>query len=287
MFDADVRALMFLSNEEIVARTSDFVDIDRDALKQSVKHKDIVRAHRRFTDKTGIVIKNTHLWLQCMTHASFKEPQIDKDDFICTDPNYERIEFLGDAVLQLLSSSFLVDALPHHQEGLLSNVRSSLVKNKRLAVVARQIGFEDFVRLGKQVGNLYVDDVLADVYEATLGAIFLENAGDLRPVRAVLEKTLFPRLSDAIRRREWMTSKHVFSHHINEWNRMDRRQTTLSFKKLRVPASSASHANGLHAVGLYVNNVLVARACGRTISAAQEAACREGLRRYGLTLHEE
>lgn len=131
-----------------------------------------------------------------MTHNSFKAPQIPADEFVGADPSYERIEFLGDAVLQLLSSAFLVDAFPYYQEHLLTQVRSSLVKNTRLAVVARDVGYEDFLRLGTNVrqpgSNLYVEDVLADTFEATLGAVFLENPSDLNKVNAVLERTVFP-----------------------------------------------------------------------------------------------
>ncbi|DAZ99658.1 TPA: hypothetical protein N0F65_001895 [Lagenidium giganteum] len=289
MFDQETKDMLFLSNDEMVARIHEYVEVDDYALKQSKKYRETIALHRQFTRKTGVEIKRPHLWLQCMTHNSFKAPQIDEDEFICQDPSYERIEFLGDAVLQLLSSAFLVDVLPHHQECLLSNARSSLVKNKRLAIVARKLGYGDFIRVGNEVKKnnmLYTEDVLADVYEATLGAIFLENGGDLSKVRAVLEKTMFPLLEEAILRREWMNAKAVFGHHCAEWSRLCGRPIRCSFKKYPTPATASTNPNTMHSIGLMVNDNLVARASGRTISAAQEAACEEALRRYGVAWHE-
>lgn len=199
MHDPELRDLCFLSTDEIVEEARKYVEIDRAAIQGAKKYSMMRLTHRRFTKRTGVDISNTHLWLQALTHPSFREPQIYADEFMCHDPNYERIEFLGDAVLQVLSSEFLVEAFPYHQEHLLTQARSSLVKNTRLAVVAREAGYEDFIRLGnlvKENGNLYVEDVLADVFEATLGAVFLENPSNLEPVRDILTRTVFPRLTE-------------------------------------------------------------------------------------------
>lgn len=196
LHDDELRELFFLSTDEVAEKATAYVEVDRQAIQSWSKLTEARIRHRRFTATTKVEIKNTHLWLQCMTHNSFKAPQIAPDEFICSDPSYERIEFLGDSVLQLLSSAFLVDAFPYYQEHLLTQVRSSLVKNTRLAVVARSAGYEEFLRLGKQAklasSNLYVEDVLADVFEATLGAVFLENYSDLGKVNAILERTVFP-----------------------------------------------------------------------------------------------
>ncbi|RLN50123.1 hypothetical protein BBJ28_00003907 [Nothophytophthora sp. Chile5] len=314
MHDAELRELCFLSTPELLAEAKSYVGIDRAAIQQWSKYTQSRLLHRRFTTRTGVEISNTHLWLQTMTHHSFQKPQIDEDEFIGHDPSYERIEFLGDAVLQLLSSEFLVDAFPYHQEHLLTQARSSLVKNAKLAIVARNAGYEEFIRMGNEVkknGNLFVEDVLADMFEATLGAVFLENPSDLAKVRAILERLLFPRLTEAIRRRQWMNPRKVLMHYIAQWSRSSQRQISCQFKNIKVPATSSGNANvGLlvpknaengdtgstngktadppgHAVALYVNNFQVARAAGRTIAAAQDAACKHALKLYGVKLHDD
>ncbi|OWZ24820.1 hypothetical protein PHMEG_00094 [Phytophthora megakarya] len=315
MHDPELRGLCYLSTEELIIEAKSFVERDRAAIKLWSKYTNTRLTHRRFATRSGVDIANTHLWLQALTHASFQKPQIDDDEFIGHDPSYERIEFLGDAVLQLLSSEFLVEAFPYHQEHLLTQVRSSLVKNKKLAIVARNAGYEEFIRLGnlvKQNGNLYVEDVLADVFEATLGAVYMENPGDLGKVRSILEKLLFPRLTEAIRRREWMNPRKVFMHYIMQWSRSSMRQIPCQFKNIKVPSSTVVETGVLvpkdkddnaaggnskrkkaktteppgHAVALYVNNFQVARAAGRTIAAAQDAACLKALSLYGVKLHD-
>ncbi|RLN64719.1 hypothetical protein BBJ29_002572 [Phytophthora kernoviae] len=313
MHDAELRELCFLSTPELITEAKAYVEIDRAPIKQWSKYNQTRVLHRRFAQRTGVEIANTHLWLQAVTHASFQKPQIDDDEFIGHEPSYERIEFLGDAVLQVLSSEFLVDAFPYHQEHLLTQARSSLVKNTKLAIVARKAGYEEFIRLGnlvKQNGKLYMEDVLADVFEATLGAVYLENPGDLGKVRSILECMLFPRLTEAIRRRQWMNPRKVFTHYVTQWSRSSMRQITCQFKNIKVPdpantsgilvpktngdGSDATKGKGkktpvqdAHAVALYVNNFQVARAVGRTISAAQDAACKRALMLYGVRLHED
>lgn len=315
LHDPELRELCYLSTEELIVESKAFVDKDRAAIKQWSKYTHTRLLHRRFGSRSGVEIANTHLWLQAVTHASFQKPQIDDDEFIGHDPSYERIEFLGDAVLQLLSSEFLVDAFPYHQEHLLTQVRSSLVKNTKLAIVARKAGYEEFIRLGNEVkknGNLYVEDVLADVFEATLGAMYMENPTDLGKVRSILEHLLFPRLTEAIRRRQWMNPRKVFMHYITQWGRSSMRQIPCQFKNIKVPGTATEAgvlvpkdkddeaANGSskskkakandpprHAVALYVNNFQVARAVGRTIAAAQDAACKKALLLYGVKLHDD
>ncbi|TMW62884.1 hypothetical protein Poli38472_005502 [Pythium oligandrum] len=278
--DPELLSQYILTTEEVLEKAAAYVLIDRDSLQQSHHATELRQLHRKFSSKTNVTIRHTHLWVQCMTHNSFKAPQIDADEFIGHDPNYERIEFLGDAVLQLLSSAFLVDTFPNHQEHLLTQARSSLVKNTRLAVVARKAGYEDFIRLGKEARktDLYMDDIFADVFEATLGAVFLENARDLSNVKSILERALFPLIKEAILRREWMSPTKIFQHHITQWSRQSNRPIECVFRK--VPSVNTDQ----HCVALYVNNFRVARASGRTISAAKDAACRRALMLYGLKL---
>ncbi|KAL8011657.1 putative ribonuclease III domain-containing protein [Plasmopara halstedii] len=311
MHDPELRELCYLSTDDLMTKAKLYVVKDQAVIKAWSKYTSTRLMHRRFTACSGVNIANTHLWLQAFTHASFQKPKIGDDEFIGHDPSYERVEFLGDAVLQLLSSEFLIDAFPYHQEHLLTQVRSSLVKNKKLAIVARTAGYEEFLRLGndiKQGSNLYVEDVLADAFEATLGVVFLENPGDLSKVRSILEQLLFPRLTEAIRRRQWMEPRKVFTHYITQWSRSSMRPISCHFRTIEVPMSNASNnvlvpkvsPNGSnskkvkktnafpgHAVALYVNNFQVARAVGRTISAAQDAACRKALMLYGVRLHDD
>ncbi len=108
----------------------------------------------------------------------------------------ERLEFLGDAVLNLAISEMLMERLPLASEGLLSKVRSQLVNETTLAQVARELNLGDFLNLGKgeeKGGGRNRDSLLADALEALLGALYLD-AGLKMVTKFILEN--FPQFEE-------------------------------------------------------------------------------------------
>jgi ribonuclease-3 len=108
--------------------------------------------------------------------------------------NNERLEFLGDAVLELLTSEYLLSAFPDWTEGQLSKSRARLVNAHSLEAVARRLQLGDHLRLGRgeeKTGGREKQTLLADAFEAVLAAIYLD-AG-LAVAREVLHRTLFER----------------------------------------------------------------------------------------------
>jgi ribonuclease-3 len=108
----------------------------------------------------------------------------------------ERLEFLGDAVLDLVVSELLMEANPDVDEGVLSRARAAAVNAGALAERARELDLGDFVRLGRgerRAGGAGKPSILADTFEALLGALYLD-AG-LATVRAFIERELAPGLS--------------------------------------------------------------------------------------------
>lgn len=126
--------------------------------------------------KIGYEFKDRTLLRQALTHSSFSnEQKINKME------NYERLEFLGDAVLELLSSQFFFERYPSWKEGQLTRVRSSMVCEPALAFCARDIELQDFILLGKgeeATGGRGRDSIISDVMEAVLGAIYLDGGFD-------------------------------------------------------------------------------------------------------------
>ena len=97
--------------------------------------------------KIGYEFRDKKLLLQALTHSSFSnEQKINKY------PNYERLEFLGDAVLELMSSQFFFEHYPEWKEGQLTRVRSSMVCEPALAYCARDISLQNYILLGKGEG---------------------------------------------------------------------------------------------------------------------------------------
>lgn len=94
----------------------------------------------------------------------------------------ERLEFLGDAVLDLVLSHRLMETHPDSPEGMLSRLRAAAVNESRLSAMAREMGLGEFLLLGRgeeRTGGREKDSVLADVYEACVGAIFLDGGFDV------------------------------------------------------------------------------------------------------------
>ena len=88
-------------------------------------------------------------------------------------PSYQRLEFLGDAVLQLVATDFMFDQYPNHDEGGLWENRKPVIKDDACRVVAEQIGLERHIMLGK--GQEATGGILSDAMEAVLGAVYKDS----------------------------------------------------------------------------------------------------------------
>lgn len=109
----------------------------------------------------------------------------------------ERLEFLGDAVLQLLISQYLYGKYPEKPEGELSKMRSMIVREESLAGFSRDCGFDAFVKLGKgeeKSGGRHRDTILGDLFEAFLGALLLDKGVDR--VQDFLYQVMIPKVEE-------------------------------------------------------------------------------------------
>lgn len=105
--------------------------------------------------------------------------------------SYQRLEFLGDAVIELLASEELFMVFPEAQEGTLTNYRSQLVNNRRLAEASRRLYLGQYISFTRKAADLRDDDyVLACVFEALAGAMFIDCGGGWLPIRHLLKKHL-------------------------------------------------------------------------------------------------
>jgi len=122
---------------------------------------------------SGCRFENPSLLTQAFLHSS----AIDQDTQT-RDSSYERLEFLGDAVLELIVSRFLFENFPDYSEGRLTQMRAQLVNRTILAKTSRRLNFGKLLILGKggEKDNLRsLDSVLSDVYESFTGALYLDN----------------------------------------------------------------------------------------------------------------
>ena len=142
-------------------------------------------------DKISYQFHDWALLNQALTHKSYAN-EMHKN----TANNYERLEFLGDSVLDLVISHLLMNKYPESNEGGLSKERSSLVNTRRLAQLSRQFGLGKYLLLGKgeeQSLGRSKHSILACVYEAIVGAIYLD--GGFKKVSKVIRLHFEPLLS--------------------------------------------------------------------------------------------
>ncbi len=133
----------------------------------------------------------------------------------------ERLEFLGDAVLSFATSYFLYEKYPEHPEGILTNIRSSLVKTTTLSDTARelQLGELLFLSHGEEAsGGRNNQSLLADCFEALLGAIFLDQG--VEAARSFLAAVLFPKVEDIVTNKSYLDYKSLLQEMIQQESRI-------------------------------------------------------------------
>jgi ribonuclease-3 len=134
----------------------------------------------------GHAFRRPELAAMALRHASFANESL-------ALPDNERLEFLGDAVLGLAVSEILYRAHPDWSEGALSRARAALVNGASIAGCARELGLGALLRLGRseqRSGGQEKDTILANGFEAVLGAVYLD--GGIEPAVALARRALFP-----------------------------------------------------------------------------------------------
>ncbi|WP_159789243.1 ribonuclease III [Sodalinema gerasimenkoae] len=137
------------------------------------------------TELSGLTFNNPTLLDQALIHRSYANESSE------TVENNERLEFLGDAILNFISGSFLYQTYPEFSEAQLTKLRSKLVDEPHLAHLARQLRLNDLIQLGqgeRQANGTEKDSILSDAFEAVIGAYFLD-AG-IEAVREFVEPLL-------------------------------------------------------------------------------------------------
>ena len=185
--------------------------------------------------------------------------------------NNERLEFLGDAVLELLTSEYLLEAFPDWTEGQLSKSRARLVNARSLEAAARRLLLGDHLRLGRgeeKTGGREKHTLLADAFEAVLAAIYLD-AG-LAAAREVLRHTLFEQAFEEAGER------------MAESDRKSALQELLQSRgqlpaEYRVVGQSGPDHQKIFRIEVWVNGSRLASAEGGTKKEAEQRAARKAL----------
>ncbi|KGR87574.1 ribonuclease III [Lysinibacillus odysseyi] len=158
--------------------------------KSGVFPEKVRESFEQLQSELDVLFNNKNLLYQAFTHSSYVNEHRRK---LFTDN--ERLEFLGDAVLELSVSKFLFEKYPQMSEGELTKLRASIVCEPSLVIFANELEFGRYVLLGKGeelTGGRERPALLADVFESFVGALYLDQG--LERVVAFLEKVVFPKV---------------------------------------------------------------------------------------------
>jgi len=222
--------------------------------------------HGRLSERLGFVFEDEALLETALTHPS---QSYETDG----SRGNERLEYLGDAVLDLTVAELLYQAHPEWSEGDLTRARAILVNTAALAAKARILELGDYVRLGgseRGSGGSEKDSILAGLFEAVIGAIYLD--GGLAPVM-VLVRRIFPEAHDAEGPRPVGDSKT----RLNEWA-LARFGRAPSYRL--IDDSGVENAEDRFTVELALDEEAWSTGTGRTKRAAEQVAARRALERH-------
>lgn len=216
----------------------------------------------------GHQFKDLSLLSQALCHASYVHEHPARGA-----ASYERLEYLGDAVLELVISQLLYESFPEASEGELSKARSVVVNEARLAATARRLGLGQCLLLGRGEegqGGRHKPSLLADALEAVIAAVYLD-AG-LEAARGVILRLLGPTARRSLRRKAPKDCKTTLQELVQEALHI-----TPCYEV--VEAMGPDHAKTF-TVKLLIGERAVATGSGRSKKEAEQEAARRGLERW-------
>jgi ribonuclease-3 len=222
-----------------------------------------------YAQKLGLSFKNLDLLVGALTHRSY----LNENKGVALVHN-ERLEFLGDAVLELAVTNFLYLKFPEKDEGELTAYRASLVNTYSIADTATELGLNDMLLLSKgesrDTGRAR-QIILANAFEAVLGAIYLDQGYET--AEAFLAKHLYPKIEDVIAKRTWQDAKSHFQEIAQ-----DKRSITPNYKLLNQEGPDHDRK---FTVGAYIGSEEIARGDGKSKQEAEQAAAQAALNKTG------
>lgn len=221
---------------------------------------------KEFQQLLGYEYKDKELLKQALTHSSYaNEKQIGKDS--CN----ERLEFLGDAVLELVSSEFFYEVYPEKPEGELTKIRASFVCEAALADCAKSIRLGEFLKLGRgeeHTGGRDRASIVSDAFEAVIGSVYLD--GGFANAKEVILNFI---LNDYKNKVFFYDSKTILQEIVQS-------QTANSVDYRLISEEGPDHSKRF-AVAVYIEEEIFGFGEGVSKKVAEQAAAYEALKKLG------
>jgi ribonuclease-3 len=219
----------------------------------------------KFEEISGITFKNKELLRRAFTHRSYLNENRGAES-----SHNERLEFLGDAVLELMVTEYLFEKYPDSNEGDLTAYRASLVNAITLSEAAQKINVNDFLLLSKgeakDTGKAR-QYILANTMEAVIGAIYLDQGYD--SAKYFISKNLFHLIDKIVADKSWIDAKSKFQEKAQE-----KESLTPQYKSLK---EEGPDHDKKFTIGVYIDNELIAEGAGMSKQEAEQEAARKAL----------
>lgn len=217
----------------------------------------------------GFSFKDKNLLVLAFTHRSYLNENRGR-----VFEHNERLEFLGDAVLELVVTEFLFAKYPKKPEGELTSFRAALVNANTLSELAEKLSMNDFLLLSKgeakDTGRAR-QYILANTFESVIGAIYLDQGYD--KAKDFIAKHLFPLTDDIVKTKSWLDSKSHFQERAQEMVSI-----TPSYKTLK---EIGPDHDKKFVVGVFLGDEQIAEGEGRSKQDAEQMAAENGLKAKG------
>ena len=216
----------------------------------------------------GFEFQNIQLLITALTHRSY----VNEHKKSVSEHN-ERLEFLGDAVLELVVTDYLYRNFPNETEGTLTSWRAALVRTESIGAAGVEIGYEPLVRMSrgeKQGGDRARQQILANAFEAVTGAIYMERGYDDAAV--FINKHIISKLNGILESGSWRDAKS----HLQEVSQRMDSQTP----QYRVIEELGPDHDKIFTLGVYVGDKLMGTGSGPSKQVAQQQAAQAALDTY-------
>lgn len=225
-------------------------------------------AYQRFAQETlGVTFDNIDLLVTAFTHRSYVN-----EHRKTVKAHNERLEFLGDAVLELVVTEYLYGNFSD-PEGILTNWRSALVRTESISAAASRFGFESMLRLsrGERRGTERARaQILANSYEAVVGAVYLDKGYEA--AKAFITKSILTTFKQILETGSWMDPKS----HLQELAQSKEGHTPV----YKVLSEEGPDHDKIFTVGVFVNGELKGKGVGPSKQTGQQKAAEAALVKY-------
>ena len=220
----------------------------------------------KFEKNIGIIFKNKDILKQAFTHRSYLNEHRDSELV-----HNERLEFLGDAVLELIVTEHLYNKYPDHTEGELTSYRSALVNAITLSDAASKIEMNNYLLLSKgeakDVGRAR-QIILANTIEALIGAIFIDQGYEV--AKYFISRNIFNLIEKIIEEKTWIDAKSKFQEQAQDYE-----GTTPLYKTLK---EEGQDHDKQFTVGVFLGKNKVAEGAGKSKQEAEQVAASNALK---------